>query len=297
MHRLYALLLLLSLSPSLFALEPLVDSDWLRANRGIKGLFLLDIQQPENYKRLHIPGAVNAPYSLWRTDKHSLAPGMLPPIKRLEQLLGELGIGNDSAVIVIASGNQPGDMAAASRVFWSLKVMGHLKAAILNGGMFDYAKRFERDLEKTPRFSIATRYKAATNDNLMADATDIQAALRSHRQLLDARTLGEYTGVITAKPDERPGTIPGAKHLPFTWFVDAHGLIRDKAAAIALFKYAGLDPNRDGTIHFCHTGNRAALTWFVDFAILGHPKAKLYDASMSEWSVQKALPMETRIAF
>ncbi len=290
-------MLLLSFSPSLFALEPLVDSDWLRANRGIKGLFLLDIQQPENYRRLHIPGAVNAPYSLWRTDKHSITPGMLPPIKRLERLLGELGIGNDSAVIVIASGNQPGDMAAASRVFWSLKVMGHLQAAILNGGVFNYAKRFARELEKTPRFSTATRYKAAPDYRLIAEITDIQVALGSQLQLLDARTLGEYAGVITAKPGERPGTIPGAKHLPFTWFVDAHGLIRDKAAVIALFKYAGLDPNREGTIHFCHTGNRAALTWFVDFAILGHRKAKLYDASMSEWSVQKGLPMETRIAF
>jgi len=297
MHRFTALLLLLLFTTPLFALEPLVDSLWLMDHRGEKDLFLLDIQQPENYKRFHIPGAVNARFDLWRTDKKSAVPGMLPPVKRLEKLLGDLGIGNDSAVVIIAGGSHPGEMAAASRVFWTLKVIGHEKVAILNGGLADYAKRFPRNLEKSPGFGVATRYKAAPNNRLAADSADIQAALKSQQQLLDARTLGEYVGVFSAGPNERPGTIPGAKLLPFSWLVDAQGGFRDKAAAIALFNYAGLDPQRDGTIHFCHTGARAALTWFVDYAILGHRNARLYDGSMGEWALKKELPMETRIEF
>jgi thiosulfate/3-mercaptopyruvate sulfurtransferase len=293
MHRLC--LLLLFLSTPLFALEPLVNSVWLVANREMNNLFLLDIQPTKSYRRLHIPGAINAPYTLWRSAKNSETPGMLPSIKQMERFLGELGIGNKSAVVIIATGNQPGDMAASSRVFWTLKVMGHRQVAILNGGVVDYAKRFARDLEDTPRYGIPTRYKSTIDNSITANAADILAVRHSNTQLLDARTLGEYIGVIRLKLDERPGTIPGARHIPFDWFVDELGLIRDKSAAKALFKYAGLDPNRDGTIHFCHTGNRAALSWFVDFAILGNRNARLYDASMSEWAAQKTLPMEMKI--
>ena len=78
---------------------------------------------------------------------------------------------------------------------------------------------------------------------------------------------------------------------------NSDGLIREQKDAVTLFTAAGLDPEQDGTMHFCHTGNRAALTWFVDYAILGNHNAKLYDASMIEWATQKELPMETRIDF
>lgn len=293
MHRLC--LVLLFLSTPVFALEPLVNSAWLAANREMKNLFLLDIQQPEYYKRFHVPGAINAPYNLWRTDKQSKAPGMLPPIKRMEKFIGKLGINKNSKIVIIATGNQPGDMAAASRVFWTLRVMGHQNISVLNGGLASYANRFRGDLEAIPRYGTATEYSATPDQNITADITTIRHAIQEKAQLLDARTLGEYTGVIIAKPNERRGTIPSAKHIPFDWLVDRGGLIRDKQVAVTLFNFSGLNPSQDGTIHFCHTGNRAALTWFVDYAILGNRKAKLYDASMSEWAVQKELPIEAKI--
>lgn len=297
MQKTAALLLLFLLAPPSWALDPLVDSAWLMAHREDRELFLLDIQDPDNYRRVHIPDAINAPYNQWRTDKKSSAPGMLPPVPRMERLLANLGIDNNSAVVIIARGNQPGDMAAASRVFWTLKVLGHAQVAILNGGLVSYAEHYPRHLENTPHMGKPTRYQAALNIHITANREDVQAAVKSSSQLLDARTLGEYIGVVSVKPNERPGTIPGAKHLPFDWLVSPRMRIRDKAAIATLFKYAGLNPNQDGTIHFCHTGNRAALSWFVDFAILGHRNAKLYDASMSEWSTNKGFPMETRIEF
>ncbi len=295
MVRYLILILLIALSFPVLALDELVDGAWLKANMNKNNLFLLDIQQPEHYRRFHIPGAVNAPYAQWRSGKKSSAPGMLPPTKWMENFLGNLGISNDSKIVIIATGNQPADMAAASRVFWTLKVLGHRKVGVLNGGLYDYVKRFPRDLEAVPRTGEATRYKIAPVSSITADSNDIQAALQSDTQLLDARTLGEFVGVITAKPDERPGTILNAKHLPFNWLVDTRGLIRDKKAVATLFNATGLNPIYDGTIHFCHSGNRASLTWFVDYAILGNRNAKLYDASMGEWATKKSLPMESRI--
>ncbi len=222
---------------------------------------------------------------------------MLPPLDQMEQSIGDLGISNKSIVVIISAGNYPSDMAAASRVFWTLKVLGHSEVGVLNGGLLDYAKRYPRDLEVISRSRAATRYKLDPVKNITAERNDVLAALHSGTQLLDARTLGEFVGVITAQTTERPGTIPGSKHLPFDWFVKPDGLIRGQKDAVTLFTATGLDPDQDGTIHFCHTGNRAALTWFVDYAILGNRNAKLYDASMIEWATQKELPIETRINF
>ncbi len=292
--RWIGLMLLLLTTTTLNAMEALVDSDWLAANRLSKGLYLLDIQSPEYYRRAHIVDAVNAPYAGWRETDGSGLSGMLPSVTRLQQKLGELGIDERSPVVIVATGGQAGDMAAASRVFWTLKAMGHGEVAVLNGGLVDYANGHAGDLEATVRHGTPTRYTATPDKRLVASAADVAAGLQEGAQLLDARTLGEYTGVLTGDPGERPGTLPGARHLPFDWLVDNRGRLRDKAWIRSLFTYAGADPDRDGTLHFCHTGSRAALNWFVDYAILGNRNAKLYDASMSEWSRRKALPMETR---
>ncbi len=287
-------LILFLISTPLNAMEALVDSNWLATNRQAKDLFLLDIQTLEQYRHAHIAGAVNAPYVLWRGRKNTDSAGMMPSIRDLQRMAGELGMDRNSAVVIIATGNQASDMAASSRVFWTLKVMGHRQLAILNGGLVDYAKAHASDLENTSRQGSPKRYTATPDRHILASAADVSALLHDATQLLDARTLGEYTGVVTLSMKERPGTIPGARHIPFDWLVDSQGRIRNKAMVSAIFQYAGLNPDRDGTIHFCHTGHRAALNWFVDYAILGNRKAKLYDASMAEWAVSKSTPMETR---
>ncbi len=296
LRRFIILLLVLICSPAA-ALDELVDSMWLKANKASNDLILLDIQNQTHYRWLHIAGAINAPYKKWRTNKQSKKPGMLPPIKQMEQFLGELGINNENTVVIIAGGNRPGDMAAASRVFWTLKILGHQKVAILNGGLVDYAANFSSDVETINRSRPTTGYKANPNYSILATSKNILAALQDNALLLDARTLGEYVGVITARPNERPGTIPGAKHLPFDWMVNDRGHIRNRNEITTLFNSVGLNPHKDGTIHFCHSGNRAALNWFVDYAVLGNRNAKLYDASMSEWAVDQTLPIQTRIKF
>ena len=297
MRRITLILALMLLSTFAMAQEALVDGTWLKEKLGTQGLYILDIQDPAQYKRYHVPGAINAPYGVWRTNRKSARPGMLPPQKRVEEILSTLGISNNSTVVIVATGMGAGDMAAAGRVFWTLKTMGHEKVAVLNGGLAAYANRFGGKLEAKPNYGGPTDYKGKLNRKLVADADAVKAAVKDKIPLLDARTLGEFTGVVTAGKGKRGGTIPGSKHLPFDWFVGDDGFIRDKKAATTLYKASGLDAGKDGTIHFCQSGNRASLSWFVDYAVLGNKNAKLYDASMGEWAAGKDLPMETRIKF
>jgi thiosulfate/3-mercaptopyruvate sulfurtransferase len=295
MHRHFIALSLLFWGMAAQGQEALVDASWLHQNLSETGLYVLDIQNADRYRRFHIPGAVNAPYAQWRSNDRSPIPGRLPSAAYLEKWIGQLGISNDSHIVIVATGDRAEDMAAASRVFWTLKMIGQERLSILNGGLAAYARLYGIMPETTPRNRIPEHYHARPGPAIRADVTTVLKALHSDSQLLDARTLGEYMGVITLGPGERPGTLPGAIHLPFNWLVDETGRIREKSQIIALFKAVGADPTLDGTIHFCHSGNRAALNWFVDYAILGNRKAKLYDASMREWSARNELPMDTKI--
>ncbi len=271
---------------------PLVQGDWVKANQGKSELVLLDIQEPEVFLRHHIPGSVNWPYSQWRTNDKANPPSSLLPFDQLAGRLGQLGISADSPVVIVATGTSSGDLSASARVFWTLSVLGHQQVAVLDGGLASYANEhrgaFVSGAERSKRTPVT--YQAEPNLGLLADADWIQA---SDMPRLDARSLGEFVGV-TVGPGERPGTLPGAHHLPFDWLTkNSSGRLRDRQDLDRLFAHAGIGDQ--AAVHFCHTGNRAALTWFVDYAVMGNSEARLYDASMIEWGKNAELPIETRL--
>ncbi|MGB0712954.1 MAG: sulfurtransferase, partial [Gammaproteobacteria bacterium] len=247
------------------------------------GQVVLDLQTPAMYQRYHIPGAISAPYEFWRTGDDG-APGMLPPVERLERMLGRLGVRPDSHVVLTTTGLDANHLAESARVFWTLKVLGHQRVSILDGGLNTYANEFGGKLDSgkvKPRF---TTYNATPDFGLLVTGEQMEQALKDGVVLIDGRSRGEYLGVLTGGDEERPGTIPGAINLPHHWLSqDSGGKLRGREQLEKLFDYAGLE-TAEGAVHFCHTGNRAALNWFVDYAILGNVGVRLYDGSMADWA-------------
>jgi len=91
------------------AAEPLVDVDWVTANLDNSDIVLLDVRggiagkSKTDYLRAHIPGAVYTDYLKdgWRAKDTAGTPGMLAPTDKLEALIGGLGIGNESHVVIV----------------------------------------------------------------------------------------------------------------------------------------------------------------------------------------------------
>jgi len=271
---------------------PLVQGDWLLENRDKPELVLLDVQETSAFRRHHVPGSISWPFSQWRTGDRADPPKSLMPIEDLARRLGDLGISAYSPVVIIATGTSSGDLSASARVFWTLKVLGHEEIAILDGGLASYVNehrgRYASGAQEAGRKPVT--YETKPNLALLANAEWLQA---SDMPRLDARSLGEHVGLI-AGPGERPGTLPGARHLPFDWLTkNSSGRLRDRQELERLFEHAGIAGN--AAVHFCHTGNRASLTWFVDYALMGNQEARLYDASMIEWGKKSELPIETRL--
>jgi thiosulfate/3-mercaptopyruvate sulfurtransferase len=123
--------------------QPLVDAAWLAARIGQPELVILDVRGPYSrqsrvdYLRGHIPGAIYSSYEKggWRTTDAAGINGQLPAIEKLETMLGELGVDNRSHVVIITAGGRARDTASGTRIYWTLKVLGHESVSLLDGGM------------------------------------------------------------------------------------------------------------------------------------------------------------------
>jgi len=262
-----------------------------------KQAVLLDIQDAKTYARVHLPGAVNVPYSQWRTAAPAKSAGNLPPVERLEALIGGAGIGNEDTVVIVSTGRSASDLAAAARVYWTFRMLGHESVSVLDGGLIAY---LEATNKKGPLSSGTETRPAATftadfQPQWLATAESLQAILQGEGELVDARTPGEFLGIYTGDKRERAGTVPGSRNLPHDWVtVDGSARLREEDALRGLYASLGVGTGGE-QIHYCHSGNRAALTWFVSYAVFGNEQAKLYDASMKEWAATRDLPMEQQV--
>ena len=288
---------------------PLVDAAWVKANLGTPGLVFLDLRGPlggasrAHYLRAHIPGAIYTDYLRdgWRVTDDNGTVGMLPPAGRLEKLIGGLGIGNESRVVVVANGTSALAMGAATRIYWTFMVLGHDAVSVLDGGMAAYLRARGKDgrpvnpLESGEVKRPPTTFQAALRADMLASKEQVTQALGAGTTLVDNRPSNQYLGVNKHGLAKRYGTLPGAKNLPENWItVDGGGTFRDRAALATLYAAAGV-PTSGAQINFCNTGHWASLGWFVSHELLGNREARLYDGSMVEWAADASAPMERRI--
>ena len=296
MHTRYliGLLFLFILTP-LQAATPLVDVDWLLANRDKPNLVVLDLQPQAAYKRFHVPGAINSDYAAWRQPNANKTPKMMPPVEALEKLIGGLGIDNDTHVVLVVTGRGAGEMASATRVYWTFKALGHDKVSILDGGLVAYAQNRKNPLENKINKPSPKTFKANPRADYIVTAEQLKDMLDGNISLVDSRSRGEHMGLLSGGGKERPGTIPGSVNLPYDWLTVNGGARFHSADNLkSIYEAVGV-PLEGEQVSFCHTGHRTSLAWFVSHELLGNEKAKLYDGSTAEWAVNPSLPMEQKI--
>jgi thiosulfate/3-mercaptopyruvate sulfurtransferase len=273
--------------------RPLVDAAWL--NENLDAVVVLDIRGPQanpGYQTGHIPGSVNSPYGQdpWRVTRDGV-PGMSPPVMDLEPMLGRLGISNLDHVVIVTLGESAAEFGSATRVYWQLKVLGHERLSILNGGYRAW-QTAGYSVEREMRQPEPATYRADYQPQLVAGAEQVLAAIESGTPLIDARDRRYYLGERKIRVAARYGTIAGARNVPTeSYTVDGGGVFIDSATAAALWSEAGV-PTEGEQITFCNTGHLASLAWFTAYELLGNKQARLYDGSIAEWSANPALPME-----
>lgn len=291
MKKIGILALLFGLHSLALAAPPLVDTQWLGSNLDQDNLLIVDLRAQQQYEYAHIAGSSHTDVGQWRKPNKQGVESMLPDREHLEKLMSQMGAKPNSHIVLV-TGDSAGELAAATRIYWTLEQIGHQNKSILDGGIHAYA-RARLPLQRGANPIKPTDYKIFRVRQDQVDADKINGS--KDFNLIDARTGAEFLGIYQGAPDERAGTIPGSKHLPYDWFThNGGGSFASTENLRTILNSVELDADKP-TVVFCHTGNRAALSWFVLHELLGKENTLLYDGSTREWAKRKDLPIHQAI--
>ena len=270
-------------------LKPLMNPAELSNSLDQANPIILDIRG-DAYSDGHIPGAISAPYGLFRGPKNN--PGQLLDEDVLEERFEALGLELDRPVVVVSEGKTDTDFGAAARVYWTLKSTGFEDLAILNGGKqaWEQAGYAIDKTNITPKpteldITFSPQWTATTEQVVSVTKEEVDSLL------LDARPASFYEGDKSHGAASRPGTLPGAENYYYaSFFNDGSAAISSDIDVQALKITLGLEEDQE-IVSFCNTGHWAATNWFALSEIAGIENVKLYPGSMVEYS-NLDLPME-----
>ncbi len=275
----------------------LIDATWLHDHLPDPDVVILDASTafgtaPEEgsghdmYLRGHIPGAVHADLLGALADETSNFNATALPSGRFAAEIGRLGVSNDSHVVVY----DHGAMMWATRLWWNLRLEGHDRISVLDGGLPAWqAAGFQVDTgEET---NEAATFTAHRRPELYADRDRVRRALDDDSTvLIHSLDRATYTG--ESKDYARPGRIPGAVHVPFTSLLAEDGRVQAPEQIRGDFAETGALDGDKTPVTYCGGGIAATLEAF-QLARLGRDDVAVYDGSLSEWTADPSLPLET----
>jgi thiosulfate/3-mercaptopyruvate sulfurtransferase len=242
----------------------------------------------DEYRAAHVPGAVYASLgedlSAAKTGANGRHP--VPPVDALADTFGKLGISRDVQVIAY---DQDSGMYA-SRLWWSLRYLGHDAVALLDGGWAKW-KREGRPTTSGDEQRAPVVFKAEPRSNMRVTVDAVSAHLTDQSILLvDARAPERFEG-RNETIDRAAGHIPGALNHFFKTNLAADGTML--APEVLRRTFNGLLKGRDTSevVMYCGSGVTACHN-LLAMEHAGLPGARLYAGSWSEWSADPARPTE-----
>lgn len=237
----------------------------------------------DEYATGHIPGGVFVDWTSDIVNPEDPVPAQLSAPEAFAALMGQLGIGDDSYVVIYDhKGTQ-----FATRLWWALGHYGHDRAAILDGGWNKWVAEQRPMTTETPQHATAT-FTPRPGKQGRATAADVLAhSERGDATLVDARDREQYTGeTVRAK---QGGHIPGAILVPNAQLFTAEGTWKSDEELRQVLHAAGLDGQDDRPVVAYCNGGVAATTVLFALDRLGRPGVN-YDGSWNEWGNNLALP-------
>jgi thiosulfate/3-mercaptopyruvate sulfurtransferase len=275
-----------------YAKPVLVTTDWLAEHLNDDGVVVAEVDEnPDVYDEGHIPGAVKLH---WKDDLQDPVERDLVEKGEFERLMGSLGIGNDTKLILYGDRNN----WFAAYAYWYLKIYGHDDVRLVDGGRqkwIDESRSLTIDAPPLRQSSYTAQerdesiraYRGAVAETIGADGV----------ALVDVRSPQEFSGDLISPPGyeqegaQRGGHIPTAASIPWAQAVRDDGTFKRADELRELYGAKGVTPDKSVTA-YCRIGERSAHTWFVLRELLGYDDVKNYDGSWTEWGNLVDVPIE-----
>ena len=278
--------------------RPVVDVNWL-ARQPPGAVRVVDLRWAlsgptavEKYRAGHIPGALYV--DMERDLSRPGGPGRhpFPSPEDFARVLSRLGVAPETHVVVYddATGS------VAARLWFMLRVHGHSRASVLDGG---YAAWVNAGLPVTrdePRIDPVPARALRLDPSRIADRAHVAEVLAGRHEwgarralVMDARAPERYRGEVEPV-DKRAGHIPGAINAPFSGNLK-DGRFRSPEELQAIYQRLGAGRSHE-VIASCGSGVTACHT-LLALELAGVRDAKLYVGSWSDWSSQPDAPIAT----
>lgn len=273
----------------------LVQAETLAAALGRPGLAIVDcrfsIMNPGAGESAHmqarLPGAVYAHLDRDLSDMGKQKRGRHPWPEAAEftATLGRWGINPQHQVVAY----DDGDGAIAARFWFLLRILGHEKVAVLDGGWTRWMA-LGLPVDAAVPAPRPTSYVAEFDRSRLLDAAAVQAHLAAGGILLDARAAERFRGDVEPL-DRVAGHVPGARNRPYADNLrDGHFKSSDELAAEFAAVLGAHAP--DAVVAMCGSGVTAC-HHLLAMEHAGLHGAKLFTGSWSGWISDPARPVTT----
>lgn len=237
----------------------------------------------QNYLNKHIKGArfIDLDKDLANIGEDAAYGGRhpLPGIEKFMQTLSDLGISEDSHIVVYDDKNGSN---AAARAWWMLRASGFEKVQVLDGGFQNAEKE---GLEFTSGEEYFKKTELTKRENWLLPISMLEEVeneiVNTSSTVIDVRDAYRYKG--ESEPiDLVAGHIPGAINIPFSENLDERGnflspeILKEKYSKLLQGKPENLIIHCGSGVTACHT--------ILALEYAGFEIPSLYVGSWSEWS-------------
>jgi thiosulfate/3-mercaptopyruvate sulfurtransferase len=285
-------------NPELNTKSALVCCEWLRQNLDrpnqviLDATFFLPRQQrnaQEEFKLEHIPGA-----QLFDIDEiadlNSSFPHTLPCADQFAQQVGQMGIDNDTWVLIYDNNH----FFASARAWWMFRVFGHDNVKIVDGGLTRWM-HLSLPLTSDTIKPVPKIFNAEFDSELFLDLEKMQIVQQQGSKLiLDARSEDSFNGQRPLNDTGlHPGHIPGSINIPYQklFAKDDHTLLPVEQLR-QVISDAAVDLSKP-MVTSCGSGVSAALLLLALYQI-GIHEVPMFDGSWAQWGRQTNLPQQTK---